>query len=119
MISLFMNKVKIRLLTSIPVNLICDSQLLSRVIQHLLETRSPYEFQSSVLYSFFTHIFSLETKIKMSTRMHSSRMHTVCSYVYPSMHWAGGCLPGEVYSGADTPPGVNKMTDIYFEFFCK
>ena len=39
--------------------------------------------------------------------MHSSRMRTVCSssHVYPSMHWAGGCVypsmhwAGGVYLG--------------------
>ena len=69
--------------------------------------------------------------------MHSSRMCTVrCSGrwggMYPSMHWAGGCLlgvsaqggvcPGGVCPGdsagmtaqrgvCQTPPPVNRMTD--------
>ena len=43
-----------------------------------------------------TKAHSFGTKFKAcSTTMHSCKMRTVCSssHVYPSMHWAGGCIP--------------------------
>ena len=41
------------------------------------------------------------------TIMHSSRMRSVrsSSHVYPSMHWAGECLPRGVFAQRGVYPG--------------
>ena len=62
-----------------------------------------------------------------SSRMRTARLFTVSQHalgggVYPSMHWAGGCIPactrqkgvclGGVCPGwCDRHPPVNRMTD--------
>ena len=47
--------------------------------------------------------------------MYSSRMQTVhsSSHVYPSMHWAGGCLPRGVFAHwEDLPRVVSAQGDV-------